>query len=318
MALRELTEKEASLWNDNMVADLEAPGGEGITKQASVLNEHLVMGELYEDGIVRRIYDYEKIEPADLDKDFENPNIPTKIVPVEDRLNRYLVRSTDWLQPSRDLWYNGKFAKIRFRPLQSERIKLDKGQILASPFPIRQYLEGLIKNDFLAEEDAEFFERVERCLYARAAVGDNATIQSTNANFLLEDIAELAKVFARSKVPLHCIAINEATFYDILKWTQGDVGSFVMKDLVETGAVNAAVKFKSYAGFKWALTNNPDVIPEKTLYGLTTQQMLGKFYQLQAPQAYIKYEYGVLEISADEVLGREIINTRGVAKLKLA
>jgi hypothetical protein len=279
-----LTERETQLWNANFWSDVSDPSGQGLEKQGSFFNNDVVIPTLYEDGIARRILEgYDPLTPGDLDVDPDNINIPTKFVPVAEDIPYYLVQATDWQQPSRDYRYRGKIIKVRLHPLTSRTVKLTKNEIIASPFPIRQDVEWMRKKDVGAFEDARFFQSVERAIFARENAGDTAAISSGNAKWLLSDIGDLVKIFEANRVPLGCIAVNSVTFADIYKWTYQDVGSNLIEDLYMTGNVSEGIRFKQFAGYKWAITNNADVIPPKVLYGIGPKQMLGKWYTLQNP-----------------------------------
>jgi hypothetical protein len=201
----------------------------------------------------------------------------------------------------------------------SRKIKMTESQVLGSRYPIREYLEGVIRNDFLAVEDFQFIDNLERMLLQQSILyGQANVVQSLNTKLLLEDIGDIAKVMVRKRLGIECFMCNEATFYDFLKHKQTDSGSQVQKDLYDSGIMGPDRRFKSYAGFKWLLTNNSDIIPEKVIYAVAPQQMLGRFYQLQIPQTYVKFENHILEIYCRQILGRGIANINAAAKLVIA
>lgn len=337
-----LSEKEVSIINNNFWQDISDPRGEGLITQQQLFNKHasevvsesmtyqstqksasmpnqsLFLTELREDGVSRRMLDYKPISAGQLDKDHVLPDTPVIYVPVEDRISKYLSETGDFLGTGADLFYRSKYVPVRFVTHYSPTIKMDKGQILSTKYPIRQYLDGLLKNDMLAREDAELVENYERCIYWVARQNEVSTIQSTNTGFLMEDIGDMAKIMAKRKLQLYGILVHEATFYDTVKWTQSQVGSNVMADIVQSGAVGPDSRFKAYAGYRWFITNNEDIVKEGDMYGVTTSEYQGRFMQLQQPQVYLKYERGMMEMYVDQMLGRQILNPRSVVKLKLA
>ncbi len=282
-------------------------------KMAAMLNDQIVLKTLKEDGLFRRTFTTIPITNAELDFDINNPDIPTKFEAVENVMNTYLVNSTDYLMPTEDLWFNSTYFKIRFFPMVSRKIKLTEAQILAAKYPVRQYLEAQIKNDFLAVEDYQMVDRFERCI---AQTGLSLTVTVGSGGLLQkEHVMQIAKMFPQNRLSANHIIIHENTFYDIIGWKQSDVGSVVMADIVEKGVMGEPFKYKSYLGFKWLITNNSDIVPEKVLYATVPQRMLGVSYELQGPETYVEFRDGVLSIHSRQMIGRAIANSKGVAKV---
>lgn len=298
-------------YNDQFLKAVKS-GSVGIEKVANMLNNQIVLTVLREDGLFRRAFSTIPITNADLDFDFANPDIPTKFEAIENPMNTYLVHAADFLQPSEDLWFQSTYFKIRFFPMVSRKIRMTEPQILAAKYPIRQYLEAQIKNDFLAIEDYQMIDRFERCI---AETGMSVTSATTGGLLKKEHIMNLAKLFPTNRLSANQVIIHENTFYDIMAWNQNEVGSVIMADIVEKGVMGESLKFKSYLGFKWLITNNHDIVPEKVIYATVPQRMLGVSYELQQPETYVEYRDGVLSIHSRQIIGRAIANARGVAKV---
>lgn len=299
--------------NEKFLDIVKHGGREGQQKLASLLNDKIILKILREDGIFRRAIEVSPITNTELDFDPANPDIPVKYEPFEEPPTNYLVHSTDWLQPTRDLWYQSHFFRIAFHPLVSRKIRIDEAQLLASKWPIRQYLESVIRNDFMAIEDIQFVDHLERLLLVTGNI-----FGSTNSQLKVDDIMNLAKLFPRRRLSMAQILLHENTFLDILDWTQSEVGSIARNEIVVKGVMGENLKLRNYLGYRWLITNNHDVIPEKTLYALAPQKMLGAFYELQSPEAYVEYRDSVLSLHAREILGRGIINFYACAKVELA
>ena len=313
--MTDYTELQVRQMNSNFIAGLNDPQS-GSKTASETLNNDIIIPILYEDGFKRRVVPVRPITPMELQTDYSgNPEIPTKFVPFAEPVGSYLATSTDWLQPTKDIRYNSKFYRIRFRPIVTRRFKMTENQIITAPWPIRQYIEGLFRNDIMAREDFEFVDNLERCLSAQVSQGQNAIISTTSPKLLIKDIADLAKEMERNRVPVYCFLVSSVTFLDFLKVEQTDVGSLQMNDIYTTGIMGEQLKYKAYGGFKWILSNNLDIVPENQIYAITNPAMLGRFYQLQAPQTYVKWENNVLEIKTREIIGDGIANVGGVKKL---
>ena len=196
-------------------------GQQGIEKVASMLNDNIVLTVLREDGLFRRAFTTIPITSADLDFDYNSPDTPTKFEAIESPLNTYLVHASDYLQPAEDLWFKSTYFKIRFFPMVSRKIRMTEAQIYAAKYPIRQYLEAQIKNDFLAIEDYQMIDRFERCI---AETGMSITASTTGGLLKKEHIMNLAKLFPSQRLSANQIIIHENTFYDIIGWQQSEVG----------------------------------------------------------------------------------------------
>lgn len=284
-------------------------------KMGGLFNDHIVMKVLKEDGLSRRIFSTIPITPDQLDFDPANPDIPTKFEPIEDPLNSYLVNATDYLMPTTDIWFRSKYFKIRFFPMVSRKIKMLESQILAAKYPVRQYLEAQIKNDFLAAEDYMMVDRFERCI-AKTNMKTSYT-GTASGLFEKEHIMKLLKMFPPRRLAADRLIIHENTFYDIISWNHSNVGSVIMADIIEKGVMGETFKFKSYFGLKWLITNNSDIVPEKTIYAVVPQRMLGVSYELMGPETYVKFEDGIFSAYSRQIVGRAIANPYGIAKMMI-
>lgn len=309
---RRLSQQEVKASNQMFLNDVKSGDPTRVKEAGTQLNDHLITKVLREDGIFRRAISVLPISNTELDFDPYNPDLPVKYEPVEHLVDSYLVHSSDWLQPSRDLWYHSEFFKIKFYPMTSRRIKMDDAQLLASKYPVRQLVEGIVKNDFLAVEDFQFIDQIERCCMVTGNV-----YASANTYFKKEDFMNLGKIFSKKRLQMVQVMINEATLYDIFNWDQSEVGSIAINNILEKGVMGDDARFKGYFGIKWLVTNNPDVIPEKVIYATVPQNMLGAFYELQAPETTVEYRDGLVSIQSRQILGRGIANINGVAKIVL-
>jgi hypothetical protein len=302
---------DARLYNNNMLNQLKH--GMGPEKMAGLFNQDIIMKVLHEDGLARRLFSTKPITPDQLDFDPANPDVPTKFEPIEDPLNSYLVNSTDYMQPTEDLWFKSKYFKVTFLPMISRKLKMTETQIMAAKYPIRQYIEAQIKNDFLAAEDFMMIDRFERCI--KATTMQTSYTGTASGLFEKEHIMKLLKMFPRQKLAADRLIIHENTFYDIIGWNHSQVGSVIMADIIEKGPMGETFKFKSYFGLKWLITNNIDIVPEKTIYAVVPQKMLGPSYELMAPETFVKFEDGIFSCHSRQVVGRAIANPYGVAKM---
>ena len=60
-----------------------------------------------------------------------------------------------------------------------------------------------------------------------------------------------AKAMVKNRLDTINIALNEQTYLDILLWNSSEVGSLVMKDLIDNGPKGEVLKYKSWLGYRW-------------------------------------------------------------------
>jgi hypothetical protein len=308
-----LSVQDARQQNQGFLAQIRS-GPDGMAKMANTINEEIILTILREDGIARRIMPFKPISSAELSTDLNNPDIPVVFVPVEPQLNEYLAFAVDFMQPSKDLWFRSKVAPVYFKPIKTKTIRLHEGQLLANNFPIRSYIESIAKNDILAVEDIFLVGAIERCVAKFAAT--NALVGTIPLT--KEDIADANKAMIRNRLATVMIVLNEITYQDILKWNNSEVGSMIMEDLIEQGPKGEELKYKSWFGFKWVLTNNIDVVAENVLYLLPAQRYLGISYMLADAEQWLEFRDGILSTNTREIVGRNLFNPRGPIKMTLA
>lgn len=288
-------------------------GPEGIQKAANTINEEIILSILREDGISRRMLLFEPVSSAQLSTDPQNPDIPVMYIPIEAQFNEYLATAVDFMQPSKDLWFRSKVGAIYFKPIKTKTVRLHEGQLLANNYPIRTYVESVMKNDLLAVEDIYLINAIERCVAKNAA--DNSLVQAGPLN--KDVVADASKAMIRNRLALVTIATNEITYQDVIKWNATEVGSAVMEDIVDFGAKGEEMRYKSWLGYKWVLTNNTDVIAEGVLYYLPAQKYLGVAKMLAEAEQWLEFRDGILSTNTREIIGRNLVNAKGPIKQRL-
>lgn len=286
-------------------------GGEGITKAANLINEEIILTILREDGVNRRVLPPRPITPDELWTDPENPDTPAKLVGVEQQMGEYLALQVDFMQGTKDLWFRSNVARVYFKPIKTKTIRLHEGQILASNYPIRSYVESVARNDILVVEDLMLVAALDRCV-----VRTNAQFAAAYPGLDHRDIADTKKVAINNRQQTGTVLLHEARFEDVGKWEHGVVGSYVMQEIIEKGAKGEDLKYKSWMGIKWIMTNNSDVIMQNHAYFLpASQKFLGVSYVLSEAEQWIEFRDGVLSTNTREIIGRAILNPLGITRL---
>lgn len=285
-------------------------GGEGLTKAANVINEEIILTILREDGINRRVLPPRPVTPDELWCDPENPDVPAKLVPIETQLNEYLALQVDFMAGTKDLWFRGQIARVYFKPIKTKTLKLHEGQILANNYPIRSYIEAVMRNDILVVEDLFLIAALDRCVGRT-----DAQLAAGFAGLDHRDIASTKQVAIQNRQQVGTVLLHEARYEEIGKWTNGVVGSFNMQVIVERGAKGEETAYKSWMGMKWIMSNNTDVMRTDRCYFLGAQKFLGVSYVLAEAEQWLEFRDGILSTNTREIIGRAILNPLGVTRL---
>ena len=294
--------------------NLVKEGPEGVKQASGTINEDVVLTVLREDGIARRVMPFTPITAADLVVNIENPDIPMAVIPVEPAFGEYLAHAIDFMQATKELWFRTQVAPVFFKPIKTKTIKLHEAQLLANNFPIKTYIESVARNDILAVEDIFLIGAIERCVAKFAATNDITSTGTLNK----DHIADANQAMIDNRLSTEMVLLNESTYQDILRWNQNTVGDSTMKDLIDNGPKGEQLRYKSWMGLRWVLTNNQDVIAKNELYYLPNLKYVGVAYMLADAEQWIEYRNGVLSTNTREIIGRNLVNGRAPIKQTLS
>lgn len=303
---------DARMMNQGFL-NLVKEGPDGVKQAATGINEDIILTTLREDGIARRVMPFAPITADQLVVDINNPDVPMTTVPVEPSFGEYIAMAVDYMQASKDLWFRTQVAPVYFKPIKTKTLKMHEAQLLASPFPIKTFIESVARNDMLAVEDHFLIGAIERCVAKYAATNNISSLGTLDK----DHIADATQAMVNNRLSAEMILVNEVTYLDILRWKSDTYGSHVVKDLVDFGPKGEALKYKSWMGFRWILTNNQDIIAKDTLYYLPSLKYLGIAYMLADAEQWIEYRDGVLSTNTREIIGRNLVNARAPIKQNL-
>lgn len=303
--------REARLMNQQFIDRLKNGGEQEQKKMATHIREDVILTTVREDGLSRRILPFVNISSDDLDLDPSFPDVPTKFVQVEPNLNEYLAMNIDYMQASTDFWFRTDLSKVRFKTIKTQTLAMTEAQILANAFPIRTYIEAIARNDILAVEDISLMGALNRCI--------TASDQEDDAPGPLEPstVGKLMRMTLRARQHTEYILCNEVTFVDFIDLKASDVGSHVMKDIVEHGPKGEPMKYKEWYGYKWVLTNNHDVLAENKLFSIPPRQYFGVAYMLAEPEQWMKFENGIFRTNTRQIYGRLVANVKGPQRINI-
>jgi len=264
---------------------------------------------LREQGILRRAVPPTFIGPDEIDRVDWTDN-PVVILEFQVDSKAYSVPFRG-KAPMRE--YQGKKAVVEIVEYQTDRFHIQKPRLLTYRHPVQEMIieQGLL--DLQRAEDETFIEALNKIAVDN---GRQVTINTGGAGLTWEALVDAEKAFhatrpANRQIPLATIIVNHVTFADLKKLP---ANAFFAPGFNEKVVVEGEVG--PVGGYNWVVTNKVDLVPDNTLYLLTSREYLGGFFVMQDATATMKVEGIELEWYLYELAGIGIV-TDGILKVTL-
>lgn len=283
---------------------------QGLVKEAADAFTGFVRTYLREEGILRRALAPEIVGPDDIDRVDWTDN-PVKILEFQVDSKAYSVpfRGKGEMRE-----YQGKRAVVEFVQYETDTFHIEKQRLMTYRHPVQEVItqQGIL--DLQRAEDETFIEALNKI------AKDNqkeATISTGGQGLTWDALVEAEKIFhssrpANRQIPLQTIIVNHVTFADLKKLPANAFFAPQYNDTVVREGVVGQI-----GGYNWVVTNKVDLVPENTLYLLTSREYLGGFYLMQDATVYMKVEKTRLEWNLYEIAAIGIV-TDGILKVTLA
>lgn len=282
---------------------------QGLVKEAADAFSSFVRVFLREEGILRRALGAEIVGPDDIDRVDYTDN-PVKIIDVQVDSKAFSVpfKGKGSLRE-----YQGRRAVIEFTKYETEEFNIEKQRLLTYRHPVQEVLiqQGIL--DLQRAEDEIFIETLNKI-----AVDDQkaVSISTSGQGLTWEALVQAEQAFyrlrpANKQIPVKTIIVNNITFANLKKLP---ANAFFTPNLNEEIVREGVVQ--PLGGYNWVVTNKIDLVPENTMYLLTSQEYLGHFYLLQDATVFMKTEADKLMWRIYEIAGLGII-TDGILKVTL-
>ena len=281
----------------------------GMTKEAMEAGSSYVRQKLYEEGLLRRLFDWRTITPDELDPDVETDN-PRMLVEKEpDAVNATFVGFKGTADRS---YFEGTRFPVYFGKIESDRLNKSKFELMSIRMPIMDWLKENQVKIVQNEEDSAFMETVKDILNQNTAEQETSVSFSDPADYKDGFIAGV-KGLTGHRLPVGKIAMHKNTYIDSLKLTKDLVGHDGMNERWERGVDGE----DGLWGYPVVTTIKDDIIPEGEIYFFAQQDYFAKCYLLQDATLYLKSEADMVQFHTYEAPGMGIGNTKGVYRVKL-
>lgn len=280
----------------------------GQIKEAMEASSLYIREKLYEDGILRRLFDSRTVTADELDPEIgtDNPSILCEIEPDAPRATFVTFKGTG----DRAYFY-GKRFRVPFGKVESDRESKNKFELMTIRMPITDWLKEHQVKAIQQEEDRHFIETISDIIDQNQANQSITVDMSTNS--FKDAFTEGWKAMTRLRLPQGKVLMHHNTYLDSLKLKTDEIG-FAPQ---ETRFRNGVDGENSFMGTPIVTTIKDDLVKEGELYFFTTQDYFMKFFFLQDATLYLETKADMIHFYTYESVGVGIGNTNGVVKVTL-
>lgn len=286
----------------------------GQIKEAQEAASMYIRQKLYEDGILRRLFEHRTLTPDELDPIVEpdgsgNSDQPSIICEIEPDAAKATFVPFKGTGDRR--YYTGKRFRVPFGKVEAERITKSKFELMTIRMPIQQWLQENQVKAIQHEEDRLFIDTI------NALCDDNATEQaitfSTASGTFKDAFAEGMAALTRMRLPHGKVLMHQNTFLESLKLKTEDIGFTPQEERFRRNVAGE----DTFLGLPVVKTIKDDLVPEGTIYFFTEQDYFCKFFLLQDSTLFLETRADMITFHTYEAPGFGIGNTKGVVKLTL-
>ena len=288
----------------------------GQIKEAMENSSRYIRQKLYEDGILRRLFESRTVTSDELDPIVEpdgvstddQPSIICEIEPDSSQATFVPFKGTGERR-----YFNGKRFRIPFGKIEAERITKSKFELMTIRMPITDWLKENQVKMIQEEEDSKFIDTLNEIVEDNAA-GQKVTVTtSTAANTFKDAFAEGMKAMTRLRLPLGKVLMHKNTYIDSLKLKTEDIGFAPQEARFNRGVEGE----DTFLGLPVVTTIKDNLVKENELFFFTQPEFFIKFFFLQDATLFMKTEADLIHFHTYEAPGLGIGNTRGVVKITL-
>ena len=287
----------------------------GQIKEAQDNASAYIREKLYENGILRRLFESRTVTADELDPlmDSDQPSIICEIEPTATS-----ATFVPWKGTGERRYYNGRRFRVPFGKIEAERTTKSKFELMTIRMPIQDWIKENQVKAIQQEEDALFMETLADILAKNItdiAADPNVKPQSLNIAAgemsFKEAFIEGTKMMTKLRLPMGKVLMHANTFADSLKLKIDEIGHTPQEERFRRGLEGE----ESFLGFPVVTTIKDDLVKENELYFFTTQDYFCKYFYLQDATLFLKTEADMIHFHTYEAPGFGIGNTKGVIKI---
>ena len=281
----------------------------GQIKEAMEQSSLYIRKMLYEDGILRRLFEYRTVTADELDPEIgtDTPSILCEIEPTSPKATFVPFKGTS----DREYFMGNRF-RVPFGKVESVRESKSKFELMTIRMPITDWLKEHQVKAIQEEEDTQF---IDTC---NAIIADNVATHSTTvsmaSNSFKDAFAEGWKMLTRMRMPLGKVLMHKNTYIDSLKLKTDEIGFAPQEKRFDRGVDGE----DSFMGSPVVTTIKDNLVKENELYFFSQADYFLKFFLLQDATLFMRTEADMIHFYTYEAPGVGIGNINGVVKVTLA
>jgi hypothetical protein len=300
----ETSSVSAELINKAFIDKIEA----GMVKEAQEAASAYVRQQLYEEGIMRRLFDSRTVTPDELDPDVDSDK--PQII-VEKEPNATKATFVPFKGTSDRAYFEGLRFAIPFGKVESDRLNKSKFELMTIRMPIMDWLKENQVKQVQNAEDEVFMATIDEVIADNVAA-QQVSVAAASNSFKEIFIAGL-KCLTALKLPVGKVLMNRNTYLDSLALKTDEVGDKAQDARFERGIDGE----ESFLGYPVVTSIKTDLVATDEIYFFAPQDYFAKFYFLQDATLYLKTEADMISFHTYEAPGFGIGNTQGVIKVKI-
>ena len=277
----------------------------GQVKEAQEAASLYIRDRLYEDGLLRRLFEPVPVTPDQLDPlmDSDRPSIIVEIQPDAPAATFVPFKGT----ADRGYFKANRF-RVPFAQVESERISKNRFELETIRMPITDWLKEHQVKMIQEQEDSQFLGTVNDII-TRNLSGKQA-VDATGMSFKDAFTAGMRALNAM-RVPYGKVLMNKNTFLESLKLKVEEIGFKPQEDRFNRGVDGES----SFLGLDVVTTIKDDLVKDGEMFFFSQKDYFCKFFVQADCSLFMKTEGPMIEFHTYESIGIGIGNVNGVAKV---
>jgi len=300
----ETPQVSAELINAAFINKIES----GLVKEAEEAGSAFIRTQLYEEGILRRLFDSRTVTADELDPNIndDKPSIICEIEPEAPSATFVPFKGTGDRR-----YFEGKRFRVPFGKVESTRESKSKFELMTIRMDIMSWLKDKHVRMVQQEEDSQLLTTCDDIV---AAAGAAQSINATGIASFKDQFTAGLKAMTSLRLPVGKVLMHKNTYLDTLSLKTDEIGYNAQDKRFQEGVEGET----SFLGYEVVTTLKDDLVAPNYMYFFAPQEYFMKFMFLQDATLFLKTEADMIEFHTYEAPGIGIGNTKGVVKVQIA
>lgn len=277
----------------------------GQIKEAMEAGSMYIRTRLYEDGMLRRLFEVVPVTADELDPelDSDRPSIICEIQPDAPAATFVPFKGTSDRE-----YFNAKRFRVPFAQVESNRVNKNRFELETIRMPITEWLKEHQIKMIQEQEDIQFIDTVNDIVNKN--LSGKQLIDASSMSFKDAFTAGMAALNAL-RVPQYKVLMNKNTYLESLKLKTDDIGFKPQEDRFSRGVDGE----DSFLGLPVITSIKDDILKDGEMFFFSNKDFFCKFFMQQDCTLFLETRGPNIEFYTYESIGIGIGNTNGVAKV---